>query len=234
VKIIALLAFYDEDPGMLVRCMTSLSKCCDHVVALDGAYYLFPDGRRNSDPGATSAIGWGALLGMGVTLSIPEDVWKGNEVEKRNALFKLGNAIAEEGDWFLVVDADMVVESVPSDLRTILEGTDCEVGTYWLRDGEYGGRHPIRLFFRAAPDLHVSKTHYGYRRGDSYLWETGGMPAVPTDLIIEHVGHQRSAERNARGDEFDRRRDQYGIETANPQPIAEQSLDGSSSSVAQV
>ncbi len=185
MRLIALLAFYDEDETMLRECVTSLETCCDHLVALDGAYALFPKAKAHSGKKQTAAIVSTAKhLGMGVTYSAPAEPWQGNEVEKRNALFELGKAIAGQDDWFLIVDADMAVTSVPSNLAWTLERTDCCVGTYWLADPVWNGRHPIRLLFRNAPDLRVTTTHYGYRRGDVYLWETGGMAAVESDLVV--------------------------------------------------
>jgi hypothetical protein len=213
VKIIALLNFYDEDPQILRNCVHSLG-FCDHLVAVDGAYAMFPDAHACSPIEQVNAL-WDASK-IPMTYSVPGEPYAGNEVEKRNALMRLGNAIADPGDWFLVIDADMVVTSVPSNLRAVLEQTNCMVGTYWLADSQWGGRHPIRYLFEAAPDLHITTTHYGYRRGDTYLWETGGLPAVETDLIIEHRGHERTPERTARADEYDRRVQVAGIETLNP------------------
>ena len=215
VRLIALLNFYDEPAPLLVQCLTSLIDCCDHLVALDGGYELFPGAHRYSGELSSKVFTSMMRMPMGVTCSTPRTVWRGNEVEKRNALLKLGKAVAEEGDWFLVVDADMVVTSVPSNLKHVLSETDCDVGTYWLKDPIYGGRHPIRYLFRAADDLYIKTTHYGYRRGDTWLWEHGGLPAVETDLIIEHRGHLRSKERNARADEYDRLVQVHGIENAS-------------------
>jgi hypothetical protein len=144
-----------------------------------------------------------------VTLVQPTIAWD-SEIQKRNLLFELGRDIG--ADWFLVVDADMEVVRAPFDLKDVLAGSDRAVGTYWLEDGEYGGRHPVRFLFRSAPDLRVVGRHYGYRLGDSLLWDTGGLPAVETDLVIRHFGHERTRERNALGDEYDRLRETHGIE----------------------
>lgn len=206
VRLIALLNFYDEPLDILEACVGSLA-FCDQVVALDGAYALFPAGQEFSPPGSTALLlKHGAIYGT---------CFGKTEVEKRNRLLDIGKQIASEEDWFLVIDADMVVTSVPSNLKHVLENTDCDVGTYWLKDPVYGGRHPIRYLFRAADDLYIKTTHYGYRRGDTWLWEHGGLPAVETDLIIEHRGHLRSKERNARADEYDRLVQVHGIENAS-------------------
>lgn len=218
MKLVALLNFYDERPDWLAVCVASLATCCDHVVAMDGAYAMFPQARSNSgDVQAGAIIGTAQALGLGVTYSAPKDAWKGNEVEKRNALVQMGKSVADPGDWFLVMDADMIVKDVPGGLHATLSETDCMVGTYLIEETFQGqaGRHPIRYLVRCAEDLHLTRTHFGYRRGDTLLWEMGGLPAVQTDLVIEHRGHERAVTRNQRGDEYDRRREVYGFEAAN-------------------
>lgn len=219
MRIIALLNFFDERADWLAACVASLNGVADHIVAMDGAYVLFPQAKPHSgDVQAGAIVSTAQALGIGVTYSAPQTVWMENEVEKRNQLVQIGKAIAEEGDWFLVLDADMVVTSSPPDLKDVLASCEHEVGSYWVDEAHEGqsGRHPMRYLFRYADDLHITRTHYGYRRGDTYLWETGGMFAIPTDLVLEHRGHNRPVERNRRGDEYDRRRDVYGIENAVP------------------
>jgi hypothetical protein len=58
-KIVALTAFYDEPPAMIASMLNGLARLrVDHVVALDGAYRLYPDGKPASHPDV-----WQAFLG---------------------------------------------------------------------------------------------------------------------------------------------------------------------------
>jgi hypothetical protein len=220
LKLIALLSFFDERPDWLSECVASVSHCCDHLVAVDGGYALFPQSKAHSGSvQAGAVIGTAQSLGMGVTFQSPDRPWQANEVGKRQRLFELGMTVAEPGvDWFLVIDADMLVTSVPSDLNPVLEESRHDVGTYWITESFEGGtgRYPARFLFKAHTDLHVERTHFGYRRGDAYLWETGGLPAEQTDLIVEHRRHHRHPDREARAQEYYRRRDVYGIENLQP------------------
>jgi hypothetical protein len=219
VKLIALLSFFDERPDWLSATVASVAKCCDHVVAVDGAYSMFPQARPHcGDVQMGAVVATAQQLGLGVSYYAPQRPWNG-EVEKRNHLFRLGNVIAEpEVDWFMIIDADMLVETVPSNLNAVLSETLDDVGTYWIREDFEGGsgRYPARFLFRAGPDLQVTRTHFGYRRGDTYLWETGGLPACQTDLVLEHRRFARHPDRGARADEYYRRRDVYGIENVRP------------------
>jgi hypothetical protein len=107
----------------------------------------------------------------------------------------------------------MEVVRAPFDLKDVLAGKDRAVGTYWLEDGEYGGRHPVRFLFRSAPDLRVVGRHYGYRLGDSLLWETG--PACRRSKPISSSVTSGMSERGSAtrlGDEYDRLRETHGIE----------------------
>jgi hypothetical protein len=116
--------FYDEPVPELVACIKGLHDAgVTELVAVDGAYALYPDGQPASDPNQHAAIVLACRrLGMGCTLHVPARVWAGNEVEKRTFLFKLGWTVAEEGDWFWVQDADMVPVEVPDDFTAAARG----------------------------------------------------------------------------------------------------------------
>jgi hypothetical protein len=222
MKVIALLSFYDERPDWLAACVASLSRCCEHVVAVDGAYRLFPQAKAHSgDIQASAIVSTAQALELGVSYHAPRTPWMGNEVEKRNHLLELGKTVAvDEEDWFLVIDADTLVSSVPSNFKLVLRESTHDVGTYWISESFEGGsgRYPARYLYRACSDLRIERTHYGYWRGEKSLWETGRLPACETDLIVEHRRHQRHPDRIKRAEEFYRLRDVYGIESMNPQP----------------
>src|SRR6266498_1360247 len=57
LKIIAILSWFDESPSWLSACVASLARAgCSHLVAVDGAYRLYPDGRPHSGIAQQDAI----------------------------------------------------------------------------------------------------------------------------------------------------------------------------------
>lgn len=184
MRIIALLAWYDEPSSWLAATVASVAKCCDYIVALDGAYSLWPEPHTHrkafSPPEQAEAILEAATgAGLGCLVYRPAVEWTG-EAEKRTALFNMGLVVAEPwDDWFLVIDADEIVSEAPRDLRVQLEAvTDVHVGTvalWWTNDlavdetvEEYGrkgwieaGGHDFtqRRLLRAIPGLHVRTRH---------------------------------------------------------------------------
>jgi hypothetical protein len=119
MKLVGLLSFYDEPVPTLLACIASLAEHgVDELVAVDGAYGLYPGGRARSHPDQHAAIVLACReLGMSCTLHAPRTVWRGNEVEKRTFMFSLAWATARDGDWFWVMDADQVVLETPTDHR---------------------------------------------------------------------------------------------------------------------
>jgi hypothetical protein len=69
---------------------------------------LYPEGRAQS-PGeqAQTILATAQGAGMGCTIHEPQDVWFGNEIEKRSFLFRAAHMVARPGvDWLWVVDGD--------------------------------------------------------------------------------------------------------------------------------
>ena len=167
MQIVALLSWYDEQPKHLATCILSLARAgVSHVVALDGAYALYPEGQRHSPAEQHLAIQAACgEAGMGLTLHAPADVWQGNEVEKRQALFDIGVAVAKDADWLLVVDADEVVVEVPDDLHERLERTPhqiariTEIDLALLKANDPEPEFPAVRFYRAQP-ITVRGNHY--------------------------------------------------------------------------
>jgi hypothetical protein len=46
MSVVGLISWWDESPTWLAASITSLGRFCDHVVALDGRYALYPDRAR--------------------------------------------------------------------------------------------------------------------------------------------------------------------------------------------
>jgi hypothetical protein len=241
VKIVALLCFFDELPTMLAATVASCGRLCDHVIAVDGAYELFPQGAGASDSTQHEAIVRAAeAVGIGITLHVPTEKWQGNEVSKRNAMFELGRLVArEEGDWFLIIDADEVIVDVPGDVREQLAETECVAATYGLVDhfdlgkaapeNQAGLRwvpssvaHHVRGLYRNLPGLRVEGEHYRYTADidgvPTDLWE--GVPALDLrHLRIAHHRDRRPVDRNRRAKDYYAIRDLAGAERA-PEHVA--------------
>ncbi len=226
MKLTALLSFYDEQPEDLLRLVKSLPLAgVTHLAALDGAYALFPDAKPQS-----SELERGALklackeAGITLTLSTPKVPWKGNEVEKRTALFDLGYKTG--ADWYLVIDAD---EHITQGFDpSLLEHTPFDVAEVSYLDIKPDGhrrleRHP-RLF-RAIEGLHCFGAHFVYRTPDKrLLWGNANIQR----LEPRHVAHElqivhnpRTPERRAKAKAYYKIRDEQGEETGRCQACDE-------------
>jgi hypothetical protein len=243
VRIVAVLNWYDEEPRLLAPCVASLRGVADHLVAVDGAYSLFPDGRASSGGGQAELILETARsVGLDATVHVPSNVWRGNEVEKRNASLRIALAHAEPfEDWILIVDADMVVTRVSPFLRKDLAETDRDVATYrsWWNDApaseaetrfsySFGispnaGEVIVRCLYRALPNLSYELTHYfvrGERRDGSVTYLNGRRDFhvlaeaadVTSSLQFEHRHAQRSPARRKAAEDYYELRDATGAE----------------------
>jgi hypothetical protein len=143
--------------------------------------------------------------GLGLTLHRPDTVWFGNEVEKRDRMFRLADLEARPGvDWLMIVDADVIIDKAPHDLKQMLAATDLDVAevSMWERSDPY--RNParleheskvalpqdfygkIRFLFRAIPGLYCDGAHYVYRTPDGrYLWGAPCADEPPFDQNAE-------------------------------------------------
>jgi hypothetical protein len=199
------------------------------LVAVDGAYELFPSGRARSGAEQHRAISETCEgLGISSTIYAPQTVWTGNEVEKRSFLFKLVLAVADgPQDWFVIIDADHLMTD-PDDLRAHLEKTDLHAAEFsaWQRTDPTTlearqfkmprvHQSNVRLAYRANPGLHCHGNHYTYIDGDGrVLW---GQRDCVEALDLSHVRvEHRTMERDvARHDDqyaYYRRREALDIE----------------------
>lgn len=174
--IIGLLSWYEEHPSWLVECVASAARLCDHIIAVDGPYGLFPGSTRKPFSGTEQAdaiLRTAAGTGIGCTLHSSRQPWWGGEVAKRDFMFKLGMTFAQPGtDWFLRIDADEVLTHVPPDTKQVLAGTDCDVAEVILWEREASSRvadlvdtsadyeTPFRCLFRALPGIGIEQAHY--------------------------------------------------------------------------
>lgn len=225
MRIIGLLSWYDEDPLWLSGAVVGAGGICDHVVALDGAYELFPDGKPHSPNEQVEAIlGAAHFAEIGCTIQQPQTLWTGNQIEKRNALFRLASSVAEPGDWYFVFDADDLVVSVPADARTRLYRATEDVAVYTFTGDRYH-----RGFFRAFPSLRVEDAHYHYiadrgrktihLRGNDAVHKLEPFMTL-TGFRVQHRKSERSPERAAAIAEYHRRIAERGIEKTTPEQWA--------------
>lgn len=225
-RIIGLLSWYDEIPAMLDRAIRSAHKHLglDHLVALDGAYSLFPAAPTTSAPDQRCAIQSACrAIDLPVTIYQPALKFAGNEVHKRSLLFALGDVIAEDGtDWYYVIDADEIVLAGPSaGLGALLDdwAGDFEAAEVQLHDtdpsNDQVGIVPIRKLFRAAHGIEVRDVHWHYHHPDGYrLWGPNHVDALDlTDtIVVEHRNWERTAARDAARRDYYRARDASGTE----------------------
>ena len=134
MKIVGVLIWYDEPASWLAKCVAGFARLCDHIVAVDGGYALYPAARSRSLPNQAEAV----MGDWGCTIVRPGNVFFGNEVEKRNYSLRL--AAAENPDWVVVFDADYIVDDRslfnPDIIRAELAATEHHCATYTLLDGQ--------------------------------------------------------------------------------------------------
>lgn len=203
-RLIALLSYYDEQPEHLHSLVTSLHIAgITHLVAVDGAYALYPNGRACSS-------GWETLYpatrehDISLHHHTPLIAWAGNEIEKRTHLFALGHQLAEPGiDWLLVIDADEHIthphHPYELDGHDVLTVTHAEPGVRIARE---------RRWYRAQPTgIRVHGAHSHYETGDgTVLWGSTEVQAGETSMVIEHTPkHRTRARRNGRRDYYEAR-----------------------------
>lgn len=239
MKIIGLLCFYDESPTWLAHCVTSMSRFCDHVICLDGAYRLYPDGGTSSGAPSHDAIVKAAeSVGLGLTLYVPPDVYQDNEVEKRNVAFRLGEAIATPNeDWYFILDADEVVVKHSPTMFEDLAQTNLDVASLnmiervdWHANPqvEMVGRAGFapskslahsRRFYRAIPGLRCVGNHYTFiaeRDGRELtlrgLEQLQHEAVLTLDIEIEHRHAMRDIARDRAKKSYYAMRDATGAE----------------------
>ncbi len=226
MRVVGLLSWFDEPPAQLAATVASAAGCCDHLVALDGPYKLYPHASmRPMSPSvqAMTIICAARACGLGLTVEHRAVPWAGGEVEKRSHLFRLGLAVAEPMvDWFFVIDGDERLDTVPADLHQRLERSGRHVATVTLRDRDANVQNRAhRALFRAVPDLEVVGAHYiniceldGEQvvlRGLERLHQLAPAEDL-SEVVVEHDQQSRPAARAAAGRSYYQRRDELVAE----------------------
>lgn len=227
MRLIALLSWYDESPTWLAETVASIGKVCDHLLAIDGPYARFPGALSKPASGpeqVETILRVAAGVGIGCTIHQPRQPWWGGEVEKRDAMFRIGETMTTAKDWYFVIDADEVISKTPPDLRRRLAETafDAAELTLWeqetqstvaaLVDTSSDYRTPLRRIFRALPGIQIEQAHYVVTApgpgGKRVLCGNRDVHTVEPseqlwDLMLEHRRGQRTIGRL-------RLKDQYG------------------------
>lgn len=230
MRVVALLSWYEESPLWLAETIESLTLAgVDHLVALDGAYALYPDATPTSRPDQSITIAQACERhGIEHTIRAPTELWE-SEIEKRSALFELGEQVSRPKDWFFVVDADEVIQTVPGDFRERLQRSDRDVGRVtFLEPREVTGparnyrwqnkpRYTIRCLFRAQRGIRVEQNHWTYITADGKkLWGQNKRTLEPcldcSDLELWHRTDQRESGRRADQFVYYDRRDREKVE----------------------
>jgi hypothetical protein len=238
MRVVGLLNWFDEAPSWLQGAVSSIAPILDHVIAVDGAYMLFPHAAHQHRSGfeQAEAIEEAAYAaGIGVTVHSPAEAWKG-EVEKRSFMFQMGEQITTEDDWYAIIDADEVVRQIPDDFLDDLAKTEAaavEVAM-WERTDVLEDRNkaiaaqsfvweaqsttPMRKMFKALRGLRVVGNHYTYATpGRRILWSAAAAntrePALRRmDYVLEHRNSLRPQHRRKVASEYYQRRDEMRIE----------------------
>jgi hypothetical protein len=216
VRVWALTSWFDEDPQWLRDVVESCYPLCAGVIALDGRYPLFPDERDRSDDAQAEAI-TSACAELDMVFSV---AWTPPvpEVEKRTKLFRLALDVAEPMvDWFLIMDADQIVEHCPEPevVKAELARTPLHAAEIACRDvPSYARPRPLNeagripFLMRAMPGLHCEGRHSIYMATVDgqpvFPWSAphGYLPTPPLDLtkhlLIHHFPFDRDSSRDAK------------------------------------
>lgn len=221
--IAALLSWYDEPPAALEAMIASLTLIpVDRLIAVDGAYALYPDGRRRSSSEEYRAIIHGCRHhGIDLTLHTPATVWAGNETEKRDRLFELAEQVTSPDDWLMVIDADEEVLEAP-DVPARLAASPFDVAGVTLREPG----HPLGtvvfdtfpMFFRAIRGIRCHQDHFTYQTPDGRnLWGDAKRARLEPRLdlagvVVEHRKQLRHPDRREAALTYYRTRDEQGVE----------------------
>lgn len=219
MRVFGCMIWFDENPQWLAANIAGMAKLCDHIVAVDGGYFAYPEARPASGGDQAEAIvGAARTVGVGLTLVVPGEVWMGNEPAKRTAYCQIVNALATPyEDWMLVLDADEEVSEVSPLARHDLEATDLDAAELgmWTTDELRTWFGPSRRLYRVLPDMAYGPTHFslsGKGRDGEVVWlnglgpkygeQTGPALDVVQAVRVEHKHHLRPESRTAKADMF--------------------------------
>lgn len=210
-----LISWYDEKPEWLGEAVASVAIFSNQVIAVDGAYELFPGGSHRSGLDQSAEIRKAALgYGLACTIVEPTYLWK-SEIQKRNAMFSIAEALTSEHDWYFILDADEYIEKGPTTFDNVTE----DVIDVNVNNGRFDRPYP--KFFRAIRGLRARSNHWTYALPDGRrFWGHGhrGVELVPAANMIDNVtiihrADDRTKSRRNAALGYYRIRDHAGVET---------------------
>lgn len=241
MKVTGILCWYQENPLWLTAAITAIAPALDHLIALDGGYFLYPGALEQPSSNVEQSIAVleaTAACNLGLTLYRPSQPFMENEVEKRNMSLDLAETIKEvDTDWLLVFDADMIARKFDrAYLRQDLQQSDHLVAQYARYESpEDEGFTPVRGMYRFVPGLAYGPAHWCVSAPTDgpriWLW---GKPDIhepyaealdlSSILKFDHRNTRRNSVRAAKVKEYYAQRDALGIERLADTMV--QDLDG--------
>lgn len=203
MKITAALAWWDELPEDLDRCVRSLENIADKIVAVDGAYRRYPGATITSPADQVMAIREAAVAaGIECEVVQIDRLWAG-QVEKRAHLL---HEASIGSDWIAVVDTDHVVHTDREAAREEIRGlgsdvdvisvkfftpandardVDVSAATGWHKS-MVGQSVSLSHLFRALPGLTVERYHWWYmaNKNGERIALRYGMKAGADDTLL--------------------------------------------------
>jgi hypothetical protein len=206
-RVIAALAWYDEQPEHLAALVTNLAEHgIDGIVALDGAYQHYPHtGARSSAEQQDAIMDTAEAAGISHHGYAPHLPWA-SELRKRTMLFRAAHLETQPGDWVLIIDADHSIHR-SHDLHHTLHHTAADVATITTIEGHptnVTDSHRHRLLYRHQPaGIQVERHHARYITGDGTVLrdpvhdeQQADAEDLPTDtLTLWHHPQQRTQAR---------------------------------------
>lgn len=225
IRLVALLSFYDERPEDLVLYVASLQKAgIEHLVAVDGAYALYPDAKGASPPQQRAVLETACVeSGIDLTIHVPSGPWQHNEPGKRNALFALAAAVTGPGDWFFVLDTDELLQDIPEDFRHRLEGSEYDTALVTICDTQAlaANRPSWPAYFRQrrlfrAQQIFLTHSHATYYSLDGRVLGLDPPENDATldlaDLTVWHAPQRRGQARQTAKAAYYKARERSGAE----------------------
>lgn len=225
MRLLGLIAYFDESPDAIERCVTELSMLgVSDIYAVDGAYRLFPDGRGTSDQAREINDVLARMTsecGMNLTTYTPAGVYMSNEVEKRQLMLDLALVRTGPDDWIIWYDADFTIEDGSRDLRPDLEVLT-HAGARWadveINDSTHLtlGWYKLRLLWRAVPGMRFVRNHFTIRYHDGVETivqpKQHDAPGHQLGVRIRHALNDRAPGRRERQVKYYENRERLGTE----------------------
>lgn len=199
MKIVGAINAYQDAP-LLALSLPKLRELVDVLILVDGAYSGFPI----YDNSAESTDGTLELAGKYVDIVVrcPID-WTGRPLPWQGEFAKRTQYLrAEENDYYLVCDADEVVEFSGSEIDRDLLYSKADWQIPIVRHDPPPAEYPIHRLFRHRKSICYMGSHEALHVNGTHLHpEKDQFPIFP-GLKLRHRQDLRSTDRNERKGEY--------------------------------